>query len=84
MKSYADGGYLTGWNDAEHFKPEDREHIVFALAISDDFDDGVYHADDGNVYKLSGYADDIPFYHVIPFSAVDYWMHIPPTPKGRK
>ena len=67
------GGYMTAWSEAEHFKPNDGETVLFHLKTwePDEYSIGSYLPADG-IVLLGG--------EPVPYSAVDYWMRIPPIP----
>lgn len=69
----ASGGYMTAWSEAERFKPNDGEIVLFHLKAwkPDEYSIGSYTPEDGIV--LLGEEP-------VPYSIVDYWMRIPPKP----
>lgn len=79
------GGYVSAWCDAKYFTPNDDEHLIFKLARDKD---GVWH--DGNYFPQADMvrklitSSPVPVYWEVPFGSVEYWMHIPPTPKSGK
>ena len=79
------GGYVTAWRDAEHFTPNDDEHIIFKLARDKDgvWYDGNYFPQADTVRKLIT-SSPVPVYWEVPFGSVEYWMRIPPTKWGAK
>ena len=73
----AEGGYLTCWNDAEHFEPKDMAEVIAHFRdarycdLSHDYCIGYYH-ENGN-YISDGMSH-------IGFEKFDYYMYIPPLP----
>ena len=79
------GGYVAAWCKAEYFTPGDNEHIIFTLEKNKDgsWYEGFYCPEADSVRKLL-VSSPTPTYWEVPFGYVEYWMHIPPTPKSGK
>lgn len=77
-KVMAEGGYLTGWNEFQHFKPNDGEKVI--VHWGDDFIDVARYRKVTDEFVVG--EDMNVFCGDMRLSPkIDYWMHIPPIPE---